>query len=256
LQIADQIAQRGNDILIFSLEMSRAELMGKSISRITFEKCAGQTVNAKTTHGIMEGGRYANYNPAELDLIQEAVNAYSTYAGNIYIEESIGATGTTKIRERIQQHIRVTGNRPMVVIDYLQALAPADPHATEKQAVDRNVSELKRITRDFKLPVFAISSLNRASYGSRISMSAFKESGSIEYGADVLLGLQFQKEVAGDSVSEDKIDELKNARTRRVEIKVLKSRNGPTGDTVPFEYVAMFNSFQESRITTTQGKRI
>ena len=35
LQIADQIAEAGEDVLIFSLEMARRELMAKSISRLT-----------------------------------------------------------------------------------------------------------------------------------------------------------------------------------------------------------------------------
>ena len=46
-------------------------------------------------------------------------------------------------------------------------------------------------------PVIAISSLNRENYKSGISMTAFKESGGIEYSSDVLIGLQFstQREV-------------------------------------------------------------
>ena len=58
--------------------------------------------------------------------------------------------------------------------------------------MDKAVLELKRISRDFKLPVIAVSSLNRMSYGQRISMEAFKESGAIEYSSDVLIGLQLR----------------------------------------------------------------
>ena len=46
---------------------------------------------------------------------------------------------------------------------------------------DDAVSDLKRISRDYSVPVFAISSLNRDNYSAPINMAAFKESGAIEY---------------------------------------------------------------------------
>ena len=60
LQIADQIAQQKQDVLIFSLEMARTELMAKSISRLTIELCE-DSKNAKTTRGITTGSKYAKY---------------------------------------------------------------------------------------------------------------------------------------------------------------------------------------------------
>ena len=45
-------------------------------------------------------------------------------------------------------------------------------------------------SRDFKIPVVVLSSMNRMSYADVISMAALKESGAIEYTADVCLGLQ------------------------------------------------------------------
>ena len=74
---------------------------------------------------------------------------------------------------------RTTGKTPLVIVDYLQIVAPYNERATDKQNMDKAVLELKRISRDFKLPVIAVSSLNRMSYGQRISMEAFKESGAI-----------------------------------------------------------------------------
>ena len=62
--------------------------------------------------------------------------------------------------------------------------------ATDKQIVDHNVTELKQLSRDFDIPIFAVSSLNRQNYSERINMAAYKESGAIEYGSDVLIGLQ------------------------------------------------------------------
>lgn len=51
--------------------------------------------------------------------------------------------------------------------------------------------ELKRISRDYKIPVIAISSFNRDNYSAPVNTAAFKESGAVEYSADVLIGLQY-----------------------------------------------------------------
>ena len=93
MQVADQVAAAGNDVLIFSLEMSRSQLMAKSISRHTAQLAAERgidTRNAKTSRGITTGKRYQNYNSTELQLIKDAVTAYSEYADRIYIQEGVG----------------------------------------------------------------------------------------------------------------------------------------------------------------------
>lgn len=244
-QIADQIAQSGTDILIFSLEMARSEIMAKSISRITLLDClaSGEPVNnAKTTRGITTGKRYMNYSRAERDLITRSMEAYGTYAGHIYITEGIGDIGVEQVRDTVKKHIEITGNTPVVVIDYIQILAPYSDRATDKQNTDKAVMELKRISRDFKLPVIGISSFNRANYSVAVTMEAFKESGAIEYSSDVLIGLQLKG--AGSKNFDANAEKNKNPRS--VELVVLKNRNGATGKTVPFDYYPMFNYFQES----------
>ena len=60
LQIADQIARQKQDVLIFSLEMARDELMAKSVSRLTFINAQKQNLsskNAKSVRGILDGRR-------------------------------------------------------------------------------------------------------------------------------------------------------------------------------------------------------
>ena len=96
LQIADQIAQAGNDVLVFSLEMARNELIAKSVSRLTLIQDIeqnGTTKNAKTTRGILTGSRYKYYKEAEQRLIQSAITRYSEYGTHIYITEGIGNVG-------------------------------------------------------------------------------------------------------------------------------------------------------------------
>lgn len=245
MQIADQIAQAGTDVLIFSLEMARTEIMAKSISRHTLQSVlatGGDIRNAKTARGITTGKRYINYSQTERDLINSSIMEYSKYAQNIYISEGIGDIGVEQIRETVKQHIRYTGRTPVVIIDYLQILAPYSERATDKQNTDKAVMELKRISRDYKTPVIGISSFNRANYKEAVTMEAFKESGAIEYSSDVLIGLQLK----GAGEKNFDANEAKRKDPREIELVILKNRNGRTGGKISFNYYPLFNYFREA----------
>lgn len=244
-QIADQIAQSGKDVLIFSLEMARAEIMAKSISRQTLQSVlanGGNVKNAKTSRGITTGTRYQNYSREEIQLINEAVKAYSQYADHIYISEGVGDIGVEQIRKTVADHILYTGNTPIVVIDYLQILAPYSERSTDKQNTDKAVMELKRISRDYKTAVIGISSFNRASYKEAVTMESFKESGAIEYSSDVLIGLQLK----GAGENNFNATEAKRKDPREIELVILKNRSGRIGDKIPFSFYPLFNYFAES----------
>lgn len=244
-QIADQIAQGGQDVLIVSLEMARTELMAKSISRHTAKEVlesGGNMRNAKTTRGITTGKRYQGYNQAEHELIQTAIERYKEYAGRIFILEGVGDIGALEVREAVGKHRTFTGRAPVVVIDYLQILAPYNDRATDKQNTDKAVMELKRISRDYKTPVIGISSFNRENYKEAVSMKAFKESGAVEYSSDVLIGLQFE----GAGKKDFNEEEASNREPRAIELVILKNRNGKARSRVPFNYYPMFNYFIEA----------
>ena len=239
LQMGDQIAQQGYDVLAFSLEMSKHELIAKSISRLTFLNCNGNAQKAKTVRGITSKEKYAEYTQPEKDLIHQSAELYSAYGKNVYIFEGIGDIGVTEIKSTLQEHISATGKTPVIIIDYLQILA-SDVRGTDKQNTDRSVLELKRLSRDFKMPIIAISSFNRENYKTEVSMLAFKESGAIEYSSDVLLGLQFRG--AGPNLNDT---EARKKDPREIQLKVLKNRNGRVGDTIDFAYYPPFNFFKE-----------
>ena len=248
MQVADQVAAAGYDVLIFSLEMSRSQLMAKSISRHTAQlaiKRGQDTRNAKTSRGITTGKRYQNYNSTELQLIKDAALAYSEYADRIYIHEGVGDITVDRIRETVERHIRITGRRPLVVVDYLQIISPHSDRATDKQVVDHAVLELKRISRDHKLPLIAISSFNRAGYKQEATFEQLKESGAIEYSSDIVFGLQLK------GAGEKNFDSTKAKRKnpREIELVVLKNRDAAVGDTVNFKYYPMFNLFDEAGVT-------
>ncbi len=247
-QIADQIAQARQDVLIVSLEMARSELMAKSISRHTAIEVLNTSdrdmKNAKTSRGITTGKRYANYSETEKELINSAIHEYSTYADKLYIKEGVGNIGAQQVREYVEEHRAFTGKVPVVIIDYLQILAPYNDRATDKQNTDKAVLELKRISRDFKTPVIGISSFNRENYKNAVSMVAFKESGAIEYSSDVLIGLQL-KGAGEDIKKEDDVQEALRRNPREIELVILKNRNGRTGGKIEFDYYPMFNYFRE-----------
>ena len=252
LQVADQIAQYGHDVLIFSLEMSRYELMAKSISRLTLDNCGVSPSNAKTTRGILAGARWKQYSETETKLIKHSIEEYHEYSRHIFIHEGIGNIGVEQIKQEVQRHIAFTGNAPVVIIDYLQIIAPHDARATDKQIVDRAVLELKRLSRDKKIPVIAVSSFNRDNYTAPVNMASFKESGGVEYSSDVLLGLQLagmDKLSQSDNkraVTIKSIEDMKAADPRKAQLKILKNRNGKIGVSLYYDYYALFNKFTET----------
>ena len=149
--------------------------------------------------------------------------------------------GTREIREAVREHLRQRERPPVVMVDYLQILKPDDPRATDKQNTDRAVVELKRISRDFDLPVVAVSSFNRDNYRAAVCMEAFKESGAVEYSSDVLLGMQL--EGAGESGFDVNLQKRKSPRP--VELVLLKNRSGLPYGKIPLRYYAKYSYFAE-----------
>ena len=253
LQIADHVAESGRDVIIFSLEMSRKELIDKSICRMIFS----DWIQGKNPRSILESNEIDNKTlnlgqisaPNSLNISGEKLAGletktskyFSTIAKRTSIYESVGNVGVTEIAERVNKYVYYSGNKPLVIIDYLQLLAPVDPHFTDKQNTDKNVLELKRLSRELEIPIIAISSLNRANYNEPISMAAFKESGAIEYSSDVLLGLQ----LAGAGDKDFDVDMAKSQEPRQIELKILKNRRGKTGGSIKFEYYASRQFFRE-----------
>lgn len=246
LQIGDQVAASGTDVLYFSLEMAEAELISKSVSRHTLLEAKAKKLdvcNAKSARGVTDGARYINYSRAERELINAALQAYGAYAKHIRIIRSgPGRTGVAEIREAVEKHIRVTGRRPLVICDYLQIIKPSSDRMTDKQAADEAVTELKNLSADTSTAIIAISSLNRASYKEAISMEALKESGGLEYGSDIVIGLQ----LVGAGTKGFDPTEAKKRNPRQVEAVILKNRNGKVGDKVAFDYHPLFNFFVEA----------
>lgn len=259
LQILDNIAAAGHDVIIFSLEMARSELIAKSVSRHSLQADLRKyktTVHAKTVRGITTGTRYRDYSQTDREIIEAAITDYSEYAHHIYIHEGVGDIGVEQVREVVERHIKITGNKPVVLIDYVQILAPYNDRATDKQNTDKAVLELKRLSRDYSIPVIGISSFNRDNYIAPVNMASFKESGAVEYSSDVLIALQYEGmdyqkgEKEGDRLKrirellDSQIEISKSGKAQSIQVKILKNRNGSKGGTV-IDFYPMFNYFSE-----------
>ena len=244
MQMAFQISQQKRDVLYISMEMSEEELYERHISRISYQLFWHDEKNqhkAKTVHSIIQEGA----------TVPKARDIFKKVAPYLRTECSIGTLDADDIRKIVEIYEYELNSLPVVFIDYLQILKAHDPHMTDKQAVDYNVLRLKQLSRDFKIPVVILSSMNRMSYSDIISMAALKESGAIEYTADVCIGLQLAnmdqiKVGTSTGKAEKTIRQMKGKSERDMEIVILKNRNGKIGDELQFKYYAMFHNFTEA----------
>lgn len=250
LQIGDNVARNGNDVLIFSLEMSKEELIAKSISRVDFLKAYDRryTALALTTREILKGvGINTNIpnNQQRIDVYKEAYEDYkNNIASHIYITEcnEDREININIINEKIKNHIAITNNKPFVIIDYLQIIQNQEKGLTDKQAIDKIVISLKRIARENDITILLISAFNRASYNQESNLASFRDSSTIEYTSDVLISLQHEKL---DGITEDNKKVNTNQEQQKDErdltLKVLKNRNGRITDVKGITFYAKYN---------------
>lgn len=233
VQIADYIAANGRPVLFVTIEQSGRELVSKSLSRL-MAKRGYKAVPVWAMNNPKERERWET---GKTSALLEAVEEYTKdIAPNLVYLSSNEQPTVADVEIKAKSIWGKFGKPPVIIVDYLQLLAPKNERDTDKRAADYNVSQLRRMARDMRAPIIAVSSLNRSSYSGVIEMESFKESGGIEYGADLLLGLQpYNMEKRLDEVSgEDKrkkkakeiTDALKRSAVRKCEIVVLKNRNG------------------------------
>lgn len=246
LQVADNLAAAGHDVLFFSMEQSRLELVSKSFSRVLAQK---ENKEVASSLALRKG--------LSPDKLNEAAAAYKEKVGNrMNIIEGNFNCNISFIGEYIRRFIRQNDSRPIVFIDYLQILQPADNirKSSTKEVIDINVTELKRISRENDLTVFVISSLNRAAYLQPVDFESLKESGGIEYTADVIWGLQLQclnEEIFSKSEKlkekRERIREAKATNPREIELLCLKNRFGVASFTCSFSYYPAADLFEQSK---------
>lgn len=247
LQLADQLAEAGHEVIYFSLEQSRLEMVSKSIARRTAQNDIDKGV---TSLAIRKGLQSLQVMEAKQEYKEAVADRISIVEGNFNCNISF-------IGDYIRQYIQRTNARPVVFIDYLQILQSADEtwRQSTKEIIDSTVTELKRISRELDLTIIMISSVNRSNYLTPIDFESLKESGSIEFTCDVVWGLQLrclnedlfsQKEKIKDK--RERIKQAKAETPRQIELVCLKNRYGRPNYSCYFKYYPANDLFVENGI--------
>lgn len=232
-QMAEHLATNGSAVLYYTLEQSALDIYSKGIARRMYQL---DPLTALSSVEIREG--------VTSEEVHAAERAYRDGpAQNLRI--IAGAFGTRPMDiDATARHIAAQSSRPpIVVIDYLQALAPDNPRDTEKMALDRAMRTLKTLNIDTGATIIAISSLNRANYLLPVEFESFKESGGTEFTADAMWGLElgclshplFGKE---GKVQQKRrvVGMAKLQKPREIRLRVLKNRFGLSGGEALFYY--------------------
>ena len=243
-QIGDQLAERGDHVLFFSLEQSRLEMVTKSLSRITARHNKATAVSAIKI-------RAGKLTPEVIAAAEE----YNKIADRISVIECNFNTNIYSIVNYTKAYMETYNVKPVVIVDYLQIIPPVDPRQSDKEKIDNIIRGLKKLQSENDLVLFVISSINRQNYLTPIDFESFKESGGIEYTADVVWGLQLQ--ILNDDLfnSEKKIKEkrekvrqAKKAIPREIELVCLKNRYGVSSYSCGFKYDPRFDLFEPDHL--------
>ena len=245
MQMAEQMAARGTHVIVFSLEMQSVDLAAKAVSRQLYmdwhETSAGLL---RTSSELRNRTAFMKLTDREWMAVAEAAGKVEKRSCTITVEEC-GAKAWTAadIAQYVENYIAAFGVVPVVIVDYLQILAAPEGKGslTDKQAVDESLRVLKSLSDSRKLPVVLISSLNRESYDQPVSLRSYKDTGSIEYSCDTVLGMQYR----GVGARDFDVFQAQGQNPRELEVCVLKQRYGAVGIRIPYRFYPAYSCFEE-----------
>lgn len=232
-QLLEQLAERGEDCIYCSYEMSKFELFTKTAARRLFLKDKQTSLTAAD----IRRGSWS----AQLDcVISEVANSKTNLQVLEMQDESID-----ELLIRLKPLCFDKAKAPVICLDYLQ-IVPSSKEST-KLGVDDSVRKLKKFQRDTNSTFIVISSFNRANYTQGVSFESFKESGNIEYTADVVWALQLNilNSINPSNIADSrkKIDVAKKQQPRQIQLKCLKNRQGTNYDCF-FNYFSAHDYFE------------
>lgn len=186
--IFENIAQAGQDVLYINLEMSREQLLARSLSRLAY-KYEGKDFSALE---VLRG--YA-WTEEQREAIAQAAARYKADIAPHFIYNPEGVTNSIDsiltAMEAETARIKAQGKpAPLVCIDYLQLIDSGERDAIE--GLKGVIFKLKDFAKRENTVVFVIIANNRASNKSgTVEMESGRDTSSIEYSGDFMLGLAY-----------------------------------------------------------------
>jgi replicative DNA helicase len=217
LNIAAQVAVRGKTVAIFSLEMSKEELVQRML-------CAEGGVDSRVI-------RTGTDNDRVWEGITKAAN--KLFQAPIYVDDS-SVVNVTDIRAKCRRVERSHG-LDLVVVDYLQ-LMQGNARENRQQEIAEISRGLKNLAAELKVPIIAVSQLNRSAEqreDKRPRLSDLRESGALEQDADIVMFIYRDEYYRRDT------DQKGVA-----EIQIAKHRSGETG-IVNMTFQANYTRFRD-----------
>lgn len=194
--LALSVARSGEPVAIFSLEMTRAEVIGRMIAAV-----AGVPYH-KQTRGEMSPDDEAKY-LSSIGYVEQL--PVWVDEGDMMTIEQLG------IRARALQH---SLGRPLglIVVDYLQLLESGKKHGNRTEELSTMSRSLKRLAKELGVPVVTLSQPTAEGARSDRPLRLSDARGSQSIGADVDLALLLNR----------------NAEQGTIRLEGGKFRHGPT----------------------------
>lgn len=225
LNVAENMAADNNvPVAFFSLEMSAESLAQRLLA--SRAEVGGQKLRRRML--------------TQEEAARLAISVQSLSDAPLFIDDQPGLT-VMQLRARARR-LKTQRDIKAIFVDYLQLMdAPGGRDISRQQQISDISRGLKALARELKVPVIALSQLNRQSEGReghRPRMSDLRESGSLEQDADVVLLLHREEYY---HVGEGEIpEEIRGV----AEVIVAKQRNGPTG-TIKLQFNNQITRFRD-----------
>ncbi|NMA67448.1 MAG: replicative DNA helicase [Clostridiaceae bacterium] len=216
LNIAVNAALRKFPVAIFSLEMSRTQLVNRILSLESMVE--------------LEKMRTGKLEADDWKKIGHSLGPLSK--SPIYIDDN-ASLNTMEMMSKLRK-LKLERGLGLVIIDYLQLMEGRKRSESRQQEISEISRSLKIMAKELNVPVIALSQLSRAPEqrnDHRPVLSDLRESGAIEQDADMVMFLY-----RDDYYNED--SERKNI----VEVIIAKHRNGSTG-TVELAWIPQYTKF-------------
>lgn len=185
MQIAQAASADNNKTLVFSLEMTKKELVQRLL-----QSTGLVSQYELVTHNI----NWDNYERA-LGMVVNSNLIINDDAYNIH-----------DIRHKIITSVKMQGVK-MVLIDYLQLMKGANPMLSKNDQVGELTSALKQTAKQCNIPIIVLSQLSRENVRENRSPQLYdlRDSGCIEQDADIVVMLERSKDDMG-AIIDNKID--------------------------------------------------